>query len=226
MKIRFIAFLLLCVFLAGCANAESHTEQPTESVPVETKAEETVHGTMIYPLTDMTMASLENSFVNISFSQDDFCQDESGNMLLRMQVYSYDKYDMVDISGLKPGDIILLSGEQIPVTSVESNDYGTVLVNGGLDEGGLDLATDDCGVYYIQGYSDMKSWYLVGEVTLPLSDGFVFTDTADLDFGVVTYERETLLNEFPAPEYGYQPQNTSVRIENGMVVAMDRIYTP
>jgi hypothetical protein len=104
------------------------------------------------------------------------------------------------------------------------NEYGTVLVNGGLDAGGFDLATDDSGIYYLQGYSDMKSWNLVGEAECPVSNDFVFTDYTDLDIGSVTYSAEDLLND--VPEYGYQPQNTSIRIENGLVVTMERIYTP
>jgi hypothetical protein len=143
-----------------------------------------------------------------------------------MQVFSYDKFDMVDISGLKAGDTILLSGEELPVHSVERNEQGTVLVNGGLDEGGFDLATDDSGIYFVHGYSDMKTWNLVGEVEYPVSDDFVFTDSADLEQDEVTYNAEDLLDSIPGTEYGYQPQSTTIRVENGLVVAMERICTP
>ena len=226
MKIRIISVILLCVLLAGCANAQEPQEQPTESVPVETQGEETMTAAVICPLPDTTMEAMDNSVLNISVSQDGFYRDESGRIFLSMQIYSYDQFDMVDISGLKAGDTILVSGEEISVNSVERNDHGTVLVNGGLDEGGFDLATDDSGIYYVHGYSDMKSWNLAGEAQCPVSDAFVFTDAADLDLGEVTYRAEDLLDGIPVPEYGYQPQNTTVRTENGQVVSMNRIYTP
>ena len=35
-----------------------------------------------------------------------------------------------------------------------------------------------------------------------------------------------MIGSVPAFEFGYQPQNTTVRIENGQIVAMDRVYTP
>lgn len=218
MKLRILAIAMLCILLTGCAA----DQQPVETAPVETEAAAAV----IQPLADTTMEALEDSIVNISFDQDDFYQDESGTVLLRMQIYTYDKFDMVDISGLKAGDTILLSDGALLVTSVERNDHGTVLINGGLEEGGLDLATDDSGIYFAQGYSDMKSWYLVGEAEYPVSEDFIFTDSADLEQGAVSYNAADLLDNIPASAYGYQPQNTTVRLENGQVVEMNRIYTP
>ena len=51
-------------------------------------------------------------------------------------------------------------------------------------------------------------------------------DKADLELGETVYSAADLVNGIPADAYGYQPQNTTVRIENGYVVAMERIYTP
>lgn len=226
MKIPIFSILVLCMILTGCANAKNLPEQNTEPVPVETQTEAADTAAVIRPLPDTTMEAMKDSVLNISFEQGDFYRDDSGTILLRMQIYSYDKFDMVDISAMEAGDTILLSGEEIPVNSVERNDYGTVLVNGGLDAGGFDLATDDSGIYYVQGYSDMKSWYLAGEAECPVSGDFIFTDSADLEKEEATYSAESLLDSIPVPEYGYQPQNTTVRMEAGLVVEMERIYTP
>ena len=223
MKNRIVAFLMLCVVLAGCANSKNQPEQPAEPVQMETLVEE---ASVIRPLPETVMEALENSTVNVAFTQADFSVNEAGNIILRMNIYAYDKFDMVDISSLKNGDMILLSGEEVLVNTVERNDYGTVLVNGGLDEGGFDLETDDNGIYYVQGYSDMKSWYLAGEGEYPLSDDFFFTDNADLDLGTLTYNTQELLDGVPDANIGYQPQNTTVRIENGQIVEMVRIYMP
>ena len=217
--------IFLCILLTGCANANNQQEAPAVlPLAEETQAESAV--SVIQPLPDTTMETLADSTVHISFGENDFFRDESGNFYLHMQVYSYDKFDMVDISGLKAGDTILLSGDEIPVNSVERNEQGTVLVNGGLDEGGFDLATDDGGIYFVHGYSDMKSWNLVGEAEYPVWDDFVFTDSADLEQSEIAYSAAELLDSFPLTAYGYQPQNITVRIENGQVVAMERIYTP
>lgn len=226
MKLKILTIVMLCAILAGCTSYGSKPEQPAEPTAVETKAEETVAAAVIRPLPDTTMEALENSVLNISFTQNDLYQDESGKTILRMQIYTYEKFDMVDISRLKAGDIFLLSGEEIPVESVERNAHGTVLVNGGLDEGGFDLATDDSGIYYVHGYSDMKSWIPVGIAEFVISETFVFNDRADLELGTAVYDAEDLVNGVPESIFGYQPQNTTVRIENGQVVEMNRIYTP
>ena len=217
--------LLLCALLAGCTNAGNQPEQPAVPSQTETTVTEAAVS-VIRPLPDTTMEALNDSIVNLSFGQNDFYRDASGSVLLRMQVYSYEKFDMVDIAGLKAGDTIILSGEEINVNSVERDNYGGVLVNGGLDEGGFDLATDDEGIYYEHGYSDMKSWYLVGEAECNVADSFVFTDSSDLEVGTRTYTAEDFMNGNAVFDYGYLPQSTTVRIENGQIVAMERIYTP
>lgn len=228
MKLRVLIIALLCMFLCACASPVDRQEQTEASIQVETTQEATTpeETAVIHPLPDTTMETLENSIVNISFEEGGFYRDESGRVFLRMKIYSYDKFDMVDISGLKPGNAVILSSEKLTVRSVDRNDYGTVLVNGGLDEGGFDLATDDSGIYYAHGYSDMKSWNLVGEAEYPVSEEFVFTDSADPELGEMNYTAANLADSIPAPAFGYQPQNTMVRIENGWVVAMNRIYTP
>ena len=225
MKLSLVVISLLCILLSGCANTKNDPEQ-LSGFALETTVEEKTSVTVIRPLPDTTMEELEDSTVHISFGQDNFYKDESGHIFLRMQIYSYDKFDMVDISNLKAGDTILLSDEKIQVEAVEQNDHGTVLINGGLDEGGFDLASDDSGIYFVHGYNDFKSWNLVGDVQWPVSDNFIFTDSADLGKGEVIYSAVDLLADIPAEAYGYHPQNTSVRIERGQVVAMERIYTP
>lgn len=226
MKLRIFIILLLCILLSGCRRSGTKPEQTTVPAPVETKIEKTTAVAVIRPLPDTTMNSLDNSVLNISFMQNDFYQDESGEMKLRMQIYSYEKFDLVDISDLKAGDTIILSGEEILVKFVERNDYGTVLINGGLDEGGFDLATDDSGIYFVHGYSDVKAWMPVADAEFVVSETFVFHDSANLELDTVVYDAEDLVNGVPESIFGYQPQNTTVRIENGQVVEMNRIYTP
>lgn len=229
MKIRVLPIALLCILLSGCGNTGSKPEQPAEPVPVETTVEETAAaaaGAVINPLPDTTMDARDDSIVHVSFVQDDIYRDEQGKVVLRVQIYAYDQFDMVDISALKAGDTIYLSGEAVTVNALERNEHGTVLINGGLDEGGFDLATDDGGIYYAQGYSDMKFWNPVGEAEYLVSDDFVFTDSANLELGELSYSVQDLLDGMPDPVFGYQPQNTTVRTENGMVVEMSRVYTP
>ena len=229
--------MLLCILLAGCA-ASTQSAATTEAAPVETQAPETTVPTaaateqtedpapLILPLPDHTLENLEDSILNICLEQGDFFRDASGDIYLRAQIFAYDQFDMVDIAAMQEGDRIRISGKVFTVDEVMRNEHGTVLINGGLDEGGFNLVTDDSCVFYVQGYDDMKSWNLICETDYLVSPDFVFTDHADLDVGERTYTAEDFLGSLPGENYGYTPQNTKVRIENGVAVAMERIYTP
>ena len=219
MKKIIISLLVLCMILSGCGNSqETHTEivvtQP-EAEPVAT----------IHPLPDSTMDAIENATFAISLEEGDAYVDDTGIMQMDVTIYSYDLFDMVDIAGLMPGDIIVTHSGEVEVSSVERNDYGTILINGGMEEGGIDLFSDDGGVYYETGFNDAKNWYEVGEVTLRVSTDLEFRDSMDLEKGEqIYYAGSFLVGE--VTDYHFEPHNTTVRTENGQIVFMERIYTP
>ena len=239
MKKLILILLVVCMSLSGCRNAHAdHTQTSTskpETETVDTVPSDTVSGNMdsvvsepsvtIYPLPDSTMEALDNSIFAISLAEGDAYVDDTGAMQMDVKVYSYDRFDMVDIAGLKTGDIIVTHSGEVKVSSVERNGYGTILINGGLDNGGFDLFCDDGGVYYEVGYSDAKSWYEVGEVTLRVSADLEFRDSIDLEQGEQIYYAGSFLTG-EVTDYHFTPHNTTVRTENGQIVSMERIYTP
>ena len=111
------------------------------------------------------------------------------------------------------------------VTSVERNEFGSLCINGGFENGGFDLATDDSGVFYEKGYNDSRNWYAVGEVTLPLANNFVGVDNADLEFPDLALTPDNFLND-NIIIFDFTPYNTTIRVENGQIVELDRRYTP
>lgn len=226
MKKLLALMTLAAVLLAGCAAEQVPAETEAAVSVTETAAAETQAIKTVLPLPDTTMENLDDCIASISFSEGDFYRNEAGLTMLRMQVYSYDKYDLVDVSQLQAGDTLVMLGEEISVESAEQDEYGTVLINGGLDNDGIDLITDDDGIYYARDYSDLKFWYLVGEAEYAVSDSFLYTDSSDLEQEPKTYSAEDFLNENPELDYLHFPQNTKVRLENGEVVSMERVYTP
>ena len=142
-----------------------------------------------------------------------------------VKIYTYDKYDMVDVSMLKGGDTLVTNGGEVQVYALEQGANGTYSVNGGLEVGGLHLATDDSGFFFVQGYNDAKSWYQVGEATIRVSVDFMYYDNSDLDGGErVYYPGDFLVGE--VTDYHFTPYNTTVRVENDQIVAMYREYMP
>lgn len=207
MKKISVIFTALFLLLAGCASAQTDPAQK------------------ISPLPDATMENLTDAILSVSLAEGDAYVDETGKMQMDLKIYSYDCYDMVDISNLKVGDTLVKHSGKVQVTSIEQNDAGTVYINGGLDNGGFDLVTDDCGVFYEMGYNDQKNWYQVGEATIRVSADFKGSDCADPELGeVVIYPGDFLVDA--VTNYDFTPYNTTIRIEGGQIVEMNRRYIP
>ena len=145
---------------------------------------------------------------------------------MHLTVHTYDLYDMVDISQMKVGDTIYINRQDLLITSLEETQYGSVLINGGLENGGHELRTDESGVYYETGYSDVKSYYEIGSVTLPLSEQFVYVDASDLDSGETIWNLEEFEAMYAEIAFYFQPSSTSVVVENGVITSLTQVYVP
>ncbi|MBR5228706.1 MAG: hypothetical protein IKV96_02585, partial [Firmicutes bacterium] len=149
----------------------------------------------------------------------------AGALQMKVKVYDYDKYDIVDIAELAEGDVIVMHGEEVEVTSVETTEGGLVMINGGMENGGFDLFSADENVYYESGFNDVKTYNEVGEITIPVSTEFEFTDSCDLENGPVVYYPGDFLVD-SGIEYDFNPNNTSIVVEGGLVIAMSHIFMP
>ena len=234
MKRIMLLLLALCFLLAGCSGTagkaetqinaqESVAETPVaETAPVE---ENTAPATVIYPLPDNTMENLSDAILHVSLAEEDAYVDDTGKMQMDLVIYSYDKYDMVDIAMLKEGDILAGYAGEVEVVSIERKDSGSVAINGGLEAGGFDLVTEDNGIFYECGYNDAKNWYVAGEATIRVSADFEYHDSSDLDSEeIVYYPGSFLVGE--VTDYNFNPRNTTVRVENGQIIEMYRVYVP
>ena len=251
MKKILVLFMVCCLFTA-CGKKEEITEsapvQKEETVEVkeevteetaveeivaeevleeETVASEATEGAVISPLpTTIDMNALDDCTLAVSFGEGDAYVDDTGAMQLKVTVYTYDLYDMVDMAGLKVGDTIMIQGNEVLVESLETLESGLVFINGGMENGGYDLWHGNSGVYFEHGYNDMKSYYPLGEATLRVSEDFKFADSSNPDKGEVIYYPGDFLTENGGIEYQFSPNNTSIVVEGGKVISMTRTYTP
>ena len=211
-------------------DAETLVTEPT-AAPIETPAAEPTTAPTeapaaktIAPLpVTIDMNNLTDCTVAVSFAKEDVNADTKQ---LKVTVYAYDLYDMVDIAMLAVGDTIILRGEEVVVTSLNTTEYGSVEINGGLDAGGYELRTDENTVYYETGYSDAKTYFELGEAVLSVSDSFVLNDSADPEADTQTFTLEDLSSDKVTYIYGFDPHNTSIVIEGGVITQMKRVYTP
>ena len=234
-KILAILLALSVLALSACAARQANsdtqkdsnaaeTEQQTDSAQAAETQQPAQEAKRIEPLPEtLDLNALTDATVAASFGAEDI-SEKDGKTEISLTVYDYDVYDMVDISQLAVGDTIVVDGKDMVVTSREDRD-GFVAINGGLEQGGVDLMSDDSGVYYAVGMDDTKSYHELGRITVPVAEGFVLTDNADPEHPDETYAAEDLSNlAEDAP--GFTANNTLATIEHGELTVLARSYTP
>ena len=209
-----LAVILSLGMLAGCGT-KTETESKEPNVNVISPLPETID-----------INALDNCTVAISLEKGGAYVNDSGKMVMDVTVYFYELYDIVDIASLKENDVILRKNEEVKVTEIERLETGLVRINGGEENGGFDLVSNDSTVYYESGMNDIKAYYELGSVTLPVSDEFEYVDESDLDADAKKYFAGDFLKDDAGIEYNFSPNNTSIVIENGTIIKMNKTYMP
>ena len=147
---------------------------------------------------------------------------------LTFTVYWEDTFDVVEISQLAPGDTLYVGDTVVDVETVEQDD-GDLLINGGLDNGGVTLRPydeDNCWKAVLE--DDLHTYFNWGEATLPLSEDVTFTDGWDIEKDPVTVTgAEAVAEAITGAEMdAFIPENTTVRVEDGRIVEIVRVYMP
>mgnify|MGYP004600459255 FL=1 len=149
-------------------------------------------------------------------------REDGGQLVIDLTVYTYDLYDAVDISMLAAGDTLVVKGEDIPVTAV-AEENGGVTVNGGLENGGVDLISAGGGTFRVLLENDAPDLYEAGTITLPVAQDCVLTDDSDPEAPGRTLYAGDLLG---LGDEVFSPQATTVETAGGMVTAIHRDYIP
>jgi len=155
-------------------------------------------------------------------------KDSDSGMTLYSQIFTEDTYDIVDIGQMSEGDILYVDGSLMEVKSVDTNSYGTKLINGGLDEGGTDLRPveeSNCYVYF--GYNDITSYTSQGFADFKVNADVKFIDNSEPSEEKVYSGKEVkdAVNEFVA-NHGLNEYNCKVMFENGEVTEINVVFIP
>lgn len=213
--------LCLALSVSACGKSDSSTASGGSAGAASSGTE----SQRVEPLPSAALdtENLADGTYAVSFSAADVI-DDGGLLKLHFTVYDYALYDAVQISQLAAGDTLVVDGQDMTVETVEQTDSG-VIVNGGLENGGTDLASGDGGTYYISQMDDAKDYQVVGQATLPVSQEFVLTDDADLSNPGQTLLAGDLFS-LKDDDQGFTVNNTTLTVENGYVVSAQRVYMP
>lgn len=173
----------------------------------------------------LSVDDLKDCTIEASFENSDIFMD-GGALSIRMTVYDYEKFDMVDISQMKEGDTLVINGKDMQVASLEEFGNGVLEVNGGLEQGGCNLWSGDDGVYQEVLMDSGNHYYPIGTAVIPVDENFRYYDQSNLDTPQEEYYAGDLLTMADSVDFSCQENNATVRIANGKIVEITKIYTP
>lgn len=180
----------------------------------------------IVPLPEtLSVDNLKDCTIEASFDNTDIFMD-GGALTINLTVYDYEKFDMVDISQMKEGDTLVIDGKEMQVNSLEEFGNGVISVNGGLEEGGCDLWSGGDGVYQEVLMDSGNNYYPIGTVAVPVDEDFRYYDQSNLDKPQEEYYAGDLLTMTDSVDFSCQPNNSMVRIANGKIIEITKIYMP
>ena len=115
MKQSLAQILIVCLLLVGCGKESQIVVTPETAPDTTVAAESTEAATVVYPLPDSTMENMTDAVLSISLEEGNAYVDDTGKMQMDVTVYAYDKYDMVDISMLEVGDILVTHTGEVEI---------------------------------------------------------------------------------------------------------------
>ena len=208
-------------------NAQGDTQENAQNNTQEGSTDSSKNDGKIKPLPDaLDLSNLTSGTVAASFDASSL-KEVDGQLQLSFTVYNYEKFDAADISGLKAGDVLVVSGREMTVASVQASD-GYVTVNGGEEAGGVLFSLDaSSNTYYVMGMDDSKTYYEKGQLTFPVADTCVLTDDADFEHPGQTTPASDLPKLLAQDDiYGFDPQSTTVTLKNSQITAIYRGFLP
>ena len=228
------AALTVGVGLAGCGASASTASSPADSVASAVSSE--TQTTEVQPMQGVSLRDpLADGTYHISFEHDKVWVGERKNTINDAVVYDYDRYTSAEIEALSEGDTIAthLDGTEnttvLTVERIERKD-GYVTINGGMEEGGIDLCKED-DHYRTLTWDDYPAYYEVGVVKqLVMADDIELSDgAADFEADPVIVKGDRAVCDAMSSEedvYGWNAGNTTVTIQDGEITHADRIWVP
>ncbi len=94
-------------------------------------------------------------------------------------------FDYQDIKALKPGDSIYTDSHEVLIDTIEVDDWGTYLINGGKNDEDVVSLTEDLNGNFRPDLDDDYVWLSLAVIECPVKDSLLFLDYIDEDSGNV-----------------------------------------
>ena len=212
--------------IAGTAT-QSSSEQPESAVSGETDAQAGI----VEPLPEtLDVKNLGDCQVAVSFEPSDVTENDDGTLKIKFQVYDYELFDAVDISKLKVGDTIVVSGKDVKIDTMDRNDGGYIEINGGYEQqNGCSLSPEDGGTYCTTSSDDERDYKSIGTVTYDTSSDFKYIDQSqDPQAAGKEYDTAgfTSLLQTDKDDMSFYPYVARILLQDGKISNVTRVFVP
>lgn len=162
------------------------------------------------------------------------CIDESGiseadgKVIITAEIFTEDTYDIVDVNRMTEGDVVYINGRLFVVASVNQTEFGILEINGGIENGGSALrAVDESNCFVYEGMDSIGSYSRHGITSIAVNNDVKFIDKYDPSEEKEYTGSDTIsaLKEIVA-EYPLTCYDCTIRVEDGEIVEITRIYRP
>ena len=203
-------------------------EEYSTAIVVNFQAQEE-QGNVVKPQESEVPESLTEGIYHISIDTSDITSlsETNAGLELNCEVYTEDTYDIVDVHNLAVGDSIVVCGNYYTIETIETNDRGVVVINGGIENNGTELTPfDEDNCYRYVGMDDIGSYTDWGKRMVDVSDNVVLTDNSDPQ-KTVEVKGKDVVDYVMSSSIGWNQYNTTIRVDNiGQVVEITRSYRP
>ena len=158
---------------------------------------------------------------------------------LTVELIAPEVFDEQEVKALRPGDSIFTGGHEVLIQTIEVNERGTYIINGGDDpEQSLYLTEDFRGYSMRTFWDDDYVWITLDVIKCPIQDSLLFLDYIDeesgnsLELPVVRTAQELtdqLLEKDASEVYtvGLATNNVYVTFDGeGNLATIHRFYVP
>lgn len=217
-KLLALILALLMVFaFVGCGEKA----EPVEDEPVEEAPE--AEAKTVSPLPSGIEGESDIT-VPVTFNAETLAEAD-GVYTIEAELFSVELFDAVDITTLAAGDTLVIGGEEIVVETTEEKN-GFLVINGGIEEGGVELISNEGGTFRASGLDDYPTYASEGVRTLTFAEGLVFTDTSDLENPDGVIADGAALAEAIQNGVLFTHLNTTARIVDDEIQEVSLIYIP
>ena len=233
-KLMLLAGVLALGMLAGCssASAASAASGMAGSMPAASEAEEV--SSEVRVIMPIDQGSLEEMKTGSYKFAANISSVDAKKRQMTLTVYGYDAYRAEDVDALDVGSVFsthldgAVEAQNVTVEKIEKNeDNGTVSINGGIEEGGVDLWRSG-DIYRTVTYDDYPVYYMMGELVLPVDDSVTLSDSsASVDAVPVETNGAIEVGKAVSEDKDdWTPYNTTVFTKDGVVSNILRIWVP